>query len=79
MISLFIYVKYRPLQAFEDINRNLKPFIKAIKTPVPMSTDNAHQHSFQALACLLLFCAPWAVGESAESGPFRPTALILKY
>ena len=49
MISLFIYVKYRTLQAFEDINRNLKPFIKAIKTPVPMSTDNAHQ--LLLLAC----------------------------
>ena len=51
MISLFIYVKYRTLHAFEDINRNLKPFIKAIKTPVSMSTDKAHQ--LLLLACFI--------------------------
>ena len=62
MISFFIYVKYRPLQAFEDINHNLKPFIKAVKTPVPMTTDKAHQ---LALAC----CVSVAGGDSAESGP----------
>ena len=55
MISPFIYVKYRTLHAFEDINRNLKPFIKAIKTPVPMSTDNAHQLYIRLL--LACFCS----------------------
>ena len=72
MISLFIYVKYRTLHAFEDINRNLKPFIKAIKTPVPMPTDNAHLLYIRLLLIASQICAPWTADESAETVPHRP-------